>query len=89
MTIKKKTEESNLRCQKNLVHFLEQMHVHAMYIVLYINLLTTLFLQLLGDVPEEEDAEDAELQASIASASKWRKIAALTRQRAAEVHCII
>jgi len=48
-----------------------------------------MFLQLLGDVPEEEDAEDAELQASIASANKWRKIAALTRQRAAEVHCII
>jgi len=42
----------------------------------------------LGGVPEEEDAEDAELQASIASANKWRKIAALTRQRAAEVHCI-
>ena len=48
-----------------------------------------IFLQLLGDVPEEEDAEDAELQASIASANKWRKIAALTRQRAAEVHRII
>jgi len=39
----------------------------------------------LGDVQEEEDAEDAELQASIASANKWRKMAALTRQRAAEV----
>jgi len=50
---------------------------------------TAIFLQLLGDVLEEEDAEDAELQASIASANKWRKIAALTRQRAAEVHCII
>ncbi|XP_078356247.1 uncharacterized protein LOC144641067, partial [Oculina patagonica] len=39
---------------------------------------------LLGDVPEEEDTEDAELQASIASANRWRKIAALTKQRAAE-----
>lgn len=39
---------------------------------------------LLGDVPEEDDTEDAELQASIASANKWRKMAALTRQRAAE-----
>ena len=39
----------------------------------------------MGDVQEEEDAEDAELQASIASANKWRKMAALTRQRAAEV----
>ena len=43
------------------------------------------YLQLIRDVPEEEDAEDAELQASIASANKWRKMAALTRQRAAEV----
>ena len=43
------------------------------------------FPQLLGDVPEEDDTEDAELQASIASANKWRKMAALTRQRAAEV----
>lgn len=39
---------------------------------------------LLGDVPEEDDTEDAELQASIASANRWRKMAALTRQRAAE-----
>jgi len=42
-------------------------------------------LQLLRDLPEEDDAEDAELQASIASANKWRKMVALTRQRAAEV----
>ena len=42
-------------------------------------------LQLLGDVPEQEDDEDAELQASIASANKWRKMVALTKQRAAEV----
>lgn len=39
---------------------------------------------LLRDVPEEDDAEDAELQASIAGANKWRKMVALTRQRAAE-----
>lgn len=39
---------------------------------------------LLGDVPEQEDDEDAELQASIASANKWRKMVALTKQRAAE-----
>lgn len=39
---------------------------------------------LLRDVREEEDGEDAELQASIASANKWRKMAALTRQRAAQ-----
>lgn len=43
------------------------------------------YLQLLRDVPEEDDAEDAELQASIAGANKWRKMVALTRQRAAEV----
>ena len=43
------------------------------------------YLQLLRDVREEEDGEDAELQASIASANKWRKMAALTRQRAAQV----
>lgn len=43
------------------------------------------FPQLLGDVPEEDDTEDAELQASIASANRWRKMAALTRQRATEV----
>lgn len=39
---------------------------------------------LLRDVPEHEEEEDAELQASIASANKWRKMVALTKQRAAE-----
>ena len=43
------------------------------------------FLKLLGDVPEQEDEEDAELQASIASANKWRKMVALTKQRASQV----
>ena len=42
-------------------------------------------LQLLGDVPEQEDEEDAELQASIADANKWRKMVALTKQRALQV----
>lgn len=39
---------------------------------------------LLRDVPEHEEEEDAELQASIASANKWRKMVSLTKQRAAE-----
>lgn len=43
------------------------------------------FLKLLGDVPEQEDEEDAELQASIVSANKWRKMVALTKQRASQV----
>lgn len=49
------------------------------------NWLTVVWLQLLRDVPEHEEEEDAELQASIASANKWRKMVALTKQRAAEV----
>lgn len=64
------------------------LHVTIYIIAIIVDKVATTSLQLLGDVPEEEDAEDAELQASIASANKWRKIAALTRQRAAEVHCM-